>query len=664
MQESLSKKRQLNCEGLISNSYLYAFSLILVLVIYFLAAYNAIPNLDYFSINGTFQNYNVIRRFLDGQIPFKDFTVYLGSGHLVLTSLFTFLFGGNYAASVLAYDYVSSLSVILYCYGLSYAFFKKNWVIPAITSLVFRLFLSIFLKSMMVGGNSARNIRAMIIPVCIVIFVVVSTKLQGKEKWSEKKRFYAHIILVSLLAGLSIVWGNDYGLVCFIAFVILVPLLVLIKYKNIPRLLLTVVIMLSLSLVTMFFLAALITRGHPIIWVKMNFFYAQYQGWYYEDPYWHAFYFYQIEISPQIIMCAVTMLAYVVFLLRNLTWKGICAFGTVVFVLLSCFGAVQGYKLFSRIDTTYSLFLIETLLLIYFLEAFRVIGYFLKKNKVEPNKTTSIIFTSVAALFICFGLVFCLIKLPKDNSNYKYYPELGGYLDECSEDLDKSVEILNGRRVFSAYASSLETVTDQYQPSGTDYIIHVLSDDAREKYLESFNKKDFEVVSTSRLDYSIYGKWMRNANWFFYRELYANYHVVDCNTYAAYWEQGANQDTILTGDFPVTIERLSDHEVVVKVDMGDSTVNGVADVYISFSSEVGPNKSSLLMLRHLVGVEDPNITDGSVNLWTLRPESTEYVPITIVEGKGCLVFSSYPNEATVMNVESATCDRIFTDDFA
>lgn len=43
---------------------------------------------DFLAINGDFQNYNILRRFLDGQVPYRDFTNYLGMGVLCWTRPF------------------------------------------------------------------------------------------------------------------------------------------------------------------------------------------------------------------------------------------------------------------------------------------------------------------------------------------------------------------------------------------------------------------------------------------------------------------------------------------------------------------------------------------------------------------------------------------------
>ena len=50
---------------------------------------------DFSAINGTFQNFNVVRRLLSGEIPYRDFTCYLGFGHLFIGSSLRFCLAGN-----------------------------------------------------------------------------------------------------------------------------------------------------------------------------------------------------------------------------------------------------------------------------------------------------------------------------------------------------------------------------------------------------------------------------------------------------------------------------------------------------------------------------------------------------------------------------------------
>ena len=65
---------------------------------------------DFFAINGTFQNFNPIRRLLAGEFPYKDFTIYLGLGHLFIGSIFTFLFGEDFSGCLVAFSFLTLLA--------------------------------------------------------------------------------------------------------------------------------------------------------------------------------------------------------------------------------------------------------------------------------------------------------------------------------------------------------------------------------------------------------------------------------------------------------------------------------------------------------------------------------------------------------------------------
>ena len=56
---------------------IFLFALLFLMIGYIIGL-KAIISSDYVPINGAFQNYNVWRRNIEGQLPYKDFTVYLG----------------------------------------------------------------------------------------------------------------------------------------------------------------------------------------------------------------------------------------------------------------------------------------------------------------------------------------------------------------------------------------------------------------------------------------------------------------------------------------------------------------------------------------------------------------------------------------------------------
>lgn len=66
-----------------------------MLAICFIYSLRAGHYADFSPINGTFQNFNPCRRLLAGQIPYKDFTDYLGMGHLYAGSMFTAFLEGR-----------------------------------------------------------------------------------------------------------------------------------------------------------------------------------------------------------------------------------------------------------------------------------------------------------------------------------------------------------------------------------------------------------------------------------------------------------------------------------------------------------------------------------------------------------------------------------------
>ena len=248
--------------------------------------------------------------------------------------------------------------------------------------------------------------------------------------------------------------------------------------------------------------------------------------------------------------------------------------------------------------------------------------------------------------------------MPQKLESYKYYPELGGYLNDCSADLDKSLQIVGNKRVFSVYSSALETVTGQFQPTGTDYIIHACSDKEREDYLKVLNERDFDVVSTVNMHYSDYPLWIRNANWFFYREIYSQYHYIGGNSYADYWEYGPSASSCYTGQIDAVLEKKSDSEYIIQISTKDN-INGVADVLINYETTVKPGTRSFLLHKTIVGVNNNKPQPPVLTQWSLRPTSQEYIPIDIYNGKGTITLSSYPVNITSLEIRQVSCNRIF-----
>lgn len=196
----------------------------LFILMAFLNAYNLNPYADFYPLNGDFQNYNPIRRFLCGQRPFVDFEVYLGMGHLLAGSFFTFLLGNNFQASLYAMRIVTFLAFELTVYIISLSILEDRKSASLLTLLVSALnligfgellpvnlnvILSDSLRSILEGtrypGNSARMIRSLICVIAPTIAIGFSQKakaylLKKNKDISQKTIEYIE----------SSIWGGSW----------------------------------------------------------------------------------------------------------------------------------------------------------------------------------------------------------------------------------------------------------------------------------------------------------------------------------------------------------------------------------------------------------------------------------------------------------------------
>ena len=155
-------------------------------------------------------------------------------------------------------------------------------------------------------------------------------------------------------------------------------------------------------------------------------------------------------------------------------------------------------------------------------------------------------------------------------------------MTELGDDILATEAFLNGEQLWSTYASAQEVQQGIFQPSGTDYIIHVMGDRQRAEYLNKFKTSDFRYTATIRESYNIWERWIMRANWFFYRELYENWHPVFANEYELYWERNsAGEDNVVTTEADVQIEWIGKATAVLSVHT-EKSVNGVADVWMDY----------------------------------------------------------------------------------
>ena len=227
-------------------------------------------------------------------------------------------------------------------------------------------------------------------------------------------------------------------------------------------------------------------------------------------------------------------------------------------------------------------------------------------------------------------------------------------------DLITAKNFLGNKKIFSTYASAQEVIQNQFQPSGVDYIIHVLGDEQREKYLESFRKGDFDYAVTIREEHNDWENWIKRANWFFYRELYKNYSPVFENGYERYWQKNeSGEKNVLSAENAAVSIRIEDIDVSRKkiVLSADSSVNGVADVFIDYelSKNRKARKSKFVFNMNLLVQETAFL---SKNTNSLRAKSAEHIPIEVKNGHGEVILTGKPM-SSCLEINEVRCDGIF-----
>lgn len=373
--------------------------------------------------------------------------------------------------------------------------------------------------------------------------------------------------------------------------------------------------------------------------------------------------YYDFDLSAPVLVCFAAFLVYMCILIRKPDWVHIQKYGIPAFAMLACFGAAEEYKLFSGGSYLLHGFLMITLIILLIIESAGIVWQCIIRNRqANPHHFIPKHLPELVMTVLSVVVLISLYEMKPSVQNGTYSPELGGYLNQCADDLETSLEIAGNSRVFSAYASALEVATGQYQPTGTDYIIHCLTDETRQHYLDVFRQQNFEVVSTIRLNYSSYGRWIRNANWFFYREVYGNYHMVGSNSYADYWKPGALTESRYSGTITVQSARIDDSTVRISVNAKEP-VSGIADVFLRCRSERRKGKASFLLRQQIIGVRPQILEKGVMNEWALRAASQEYIPIQIQNGTGSVDLTVYPLHSAELYIDEVSCENVFLEEY-
>lgn len=317
---------------------------------------------DFFAINGTFQNFNPIRRLLAGEFPYKDFTIYLGLGHLFIGSIFTFLFGEDFSGCLVAFSFLTLLAFCLIAISLGKVVLGKTKAVYVTTLSMVAILLvqPLFFTSAgglfaeivsamgaaLSPGNSARFIRGMILPLSLLVGMYSLGKinwLAEQQKWSESRYNIVLSIAHRVISRVCFIWSNDYGIACWICSLVVQIMINAKRTKSFAAVTAGVVVQIVISLFTIFAVVEAVTLGNFSEWLHSLFGIGSFQKWYFGTPH----YLWDIDLSFLTLLQAVITIFYLGKIMLG-NQKELAKYAELAYANMVCYAAVNEYALFNN----------------------------------------------------------------------------------------------------------------------------------------------------------------------------------------------------------------------------------------------------------------------------------------------------------------------------
>ena len=656
--------------------------------------------IDYDIMNGDFQNYNPVRHLLAGQAPYADFTVYLGAGELYGVAAVLLVIGNSFANSMFAAEFLTwfcfELLVLAACRALFVTGRGARAASAAVSAVCFLAvqgaafpgasWLSGLLEYAASSGNSARMIRSGALSAAVLAIGALLAfwrRHPAQTGAGGLRRLLppGPALAVPFAAGALFVWSNDMGAAMYISVALAYGLFLLRRYRtDIKTIALRVAQYVLVSGVGLGVSVTLVSWGHPFAWLRQTRGASAYQAWYYgSEPESKLYYLSQLELDWSFwVMLALAVLAAVWLFAAKRDEDAVRAgglfaltLGMALWNLLYCLlsSARNGPDGGARA------------LLAVLVPAALLAGMGRLANRWQalaqrlPRLLPGALAGVLGAAVFAWGLAGQLqARQAGRGEGYTNVPALGGWLGDQAARLETEQTVLAGRRVWSTYASALEAMTGQLQPSGTDYIIHVLGDRQRVDYLQQFQAAaDFDLAQTPSYKVSSFERWSRNANWWFYRELYRYWQPVG-TTYACggmhiFWQKnGVDNDQ--NEPCTVTLEQLAPNAVTLTVTTADPAYKGVADVTLDYDFAVAGDfllRGGVDSFLHVSADTEKRLCEaagreGTYCDWFLPTDRGTYdIPVTIENGTGSVTLTALPGDAATLAVNSAVVNGTFFD---
>ena len=222
-------------------------------------------------------------------------------------------------------------------------------------------------------------------------------------------------------------------------------------------------------------------------------------------------------------------------------------------------------------------------------------------------------------------------------------------------------QIVGEGSLFSTYATALDDMLGNFQPTGCDYIIHALGDTPFEDYLKNFTENQYDFVQTTNYTVWPWEPWANGVSWPFYRELYADYALHSDHSFWTLWQYAGEGANLLEGSTEVKVEQLDAHNVRITV-TSDVTEPCYADLVLSWQNSYTDDPARLLTWQHTVFVYDASQAGvrGGAGEGYFQPAAAQqrHLPVYLENGSGSIVLSGQPDYCTALTVTGAACDEL------
>jgi len=182
-------------------------------------------------------------------------------------------------------------------------------------------------------GNSARFVRGMILPLCVALFGILLEFYEKNDGFKDGKLYeYIPAIGIGCLAGFSFLWSNDYGISCFVCFIVMTFWISLSRKRKFKLALLDTTVEIISSLLSLFIFIEIFTLGHFGEWLDSMCGTGNYQSWYYNSD--KSYYLYDIDFTYIMLIQAFIAIVYLLFLYqKNGSKTAIIRYGILVLLI-------------------------------------------------------------------------------------------------------------------------------------------------------------------------------------------------------------------------------------------------------------------------------------------------------------------------------------------